>query len=292
MRYWEYYTPAKPKRVKDGIKLRSREIGSTWWSKKWLSVLESFGWSNRLQRGRSYARRGQVIDFKIKPGIVNAKVQGTSPKPYSVRIKLNMLSDKQWKDVISVMSSQAIYTAKLLSGEMPLDVENAFLRAKVNLLPKSRKELKTECSCPDLANPCKHIAAVHYILAEEFDRDPFMIFHLRGRAKQQILAELHKMRTSNAVQQKENKESVNTIRRDKKDSEIIVPLEKCIDKFWSTGERFNTFGLSICQPSVNCALLKRLGAPTFWREKPDFATEMERIYKMISDRAIKTAFEV
>ncbi len=165
MSYWDYnygnyYAPTKPKEVKDGIKLQSKNIASTWWSKKWISLLESFGWDNRLERGRKYARRGQVMNFKIEKGIISAKVQGSASKPYSVKIEIKEFENNEWKKIIGEMGKQAIFTAKLLNREMPEDIEKAFDAAGVSLFPK-RTDIEMNCSCPDSAIPCKHIAAVH-----------------------------------------------------------------------------------------------------------------------------------
>lgn len=295
---WDYfyprYTPTKPKQVADGIKLQSDKIGATWWSKKWILVLESFGWSERLHRGRRYAKSGQVVDYAINPGCVNARVQGTRPKPYSVKIELKLISHDDWEKVISVMGSQAIFAAKLLTGEMPQNIEEAFAAAKVSLLPDSSKDLKTECSCPDWANPCKHIAAVYYVLADEFDRDPFMIFHLRGRRKEQIIEELRKMRSLGKVEAEEEERYLRSAQYKSdalaEDSSEVEPLESSLDKFWDIGEGFESFSVSINPAKVSIAILKLLGPPAFWGGKPDFFNDMEHIYKIISDKAIKTAY--
>jgi len=173
--FWGGYAPSKPIKVEGGIKAKSKRgnIGDTWWSKRWVKVLESFGWSNRLERGRRYARSGQVLDFKLAPGRVTARVQGSMSEPYSVKIEMKPLADEAWNRVMEEMSQKAIFAAKLLADEMPQNIEEAFDAAGMSLFPESSKGIKTDCSCPDSANPCKHIAAVYYILAEEFDRDPF-----------------------------------------------------------------------------------------------------------------------
>ena len=198
--YWEYYKPAKPKEVKNGIKAKSKrgEIGTTWWSKRWITVLESFSMGTRLTRGRSYARKGQVISIDVREGIVKSKVQGTGSKPYIVTIRMDPISDADWAKVTDVMASKAIFAAKLLAGEMPADIEDAFAEAGISLFPVKLKDLETDCSCPDWANPCKHIAAVYYLLAERFDEDPFLLFKLRGRTKEDITDALRKRRVSDA----------------------------------------------------------------------------------------------
>ena len=150
--------------------------------------------SGRLSRGRSYARRGQVLNIDEKDGEIRARVQGSRRAPYKVRISLNVLDDMAWDRVLDVLADQAIFTAQLLAGEMPAGIEEAFTAAGTSLFPVSGRELDTDCSCPDWSNPCKHIAAVYFLLGEAFDDDPFMLFRLRGRTETQILAELRILR--------------------------------------------------------------------------------------------------
>ena len=191
-----YFKPSKPREVKNGIKAktkRGKSFGDTWWSKRWISVLESFGWDNRLQRGRTYARKGQVIDMEIEKGEVLSHVQGSRRKPYRVTIDMEQISDRDWEEVADAMAEQAIFAAKLLAGDMPEDIEDAFEAAGVNLFPWE-SDLDTDCSCPDWANPCKHIAAVYYLLGERFDEDPFLIFLLRGRSKEELMETLRQRR--------------------------------------------------------------------------------------------------
>lgn len=281
--FWGGYAPSKPIKVEGGIKAKSKRgaIGDTWWSKRWVKVLESFGWSNRLERGRRYARGGQVLDFKLTTGKVTARVQGSTPKPYLVSIEIKPLSEGAWDRVVEEMSGKAIFAAKLLAGEMPQNIEEAFDTAGMSLFPESSKDIKTDCSCPDSANPCKHIAAVYYILAEEFDRDPFMLFKLRGRTKDDITASLRKMRAAGA-------ESV---------AEPEIPGEAGEQKtaplpaedFWQ-GEELESFSVNISPPDVSAAVIKRLGVPQFWDSKEDFSKKMGGYYEEVSRRAIETAY--
>jgi uncharacterized Zn finger protein len=149
-RYWSYYEKTEPKEVKNGLKAKSRRgcIGETWWSKRWVQTLESFNLGARLTRGKSYARKGQVISIDVQPGMVRAKVQGTMSEPYKVSIVLEPLSDKDWDEVAGVMASKAVFAASLLSGEMPQNIEEAFSEARVSLFPERNRDLQTECSCP------------------------------------------------------------------------------------------------------------------------------------------------
>lgn len=301
--YYDYYTPAKPKKVKDGIRLESTKIGATWWSKKWISLLESFGWSNRLSRGRNYARKGQVVNVIINPGVITAKVQGTRSTPYEVMISIPPFTTSQWKKIFKELNSQAIYSARLIASEMPSDIEEVFTRAQVSLFPQSKRDLRTKCSCPDSANPCKHIAAVYYVIGEEFDRDPFLIFHLRGKSKDQILESLSHQRqeTSSREVKKESFKKKKNAPPSKKDavrSNIVKndassqDQKQSIDGFWKVDERFDTFSVSFQSPYVPIALLRRLGPPVFWRNcSLDFYTEMKRLYSKIQQRALDAAYD-
>jgi uncharacterized Zn finger protein len=286
--YWGYYKPAKPKEVKDGIKAKSKRgaIGETWWSQRWIGVLESFDMGARLSRGRSYARKGQVISINVQKGMVTAKVQGTRATPYTISIHLNPISESEWDNVTEAMASKAIFAAKLLSGEMPHDIEDAFREAGVSLFPRSKKELKTTCSCPDWANPCKHIAAVYYLLAERFDADPFLIFILRGRMKEEIIAALREKRASTAEKEVYVVESEDARVLP---SEGVRPLEECLDSFWQAGAALYSFSVNPVPPDVEYAVLKRLGDAPFSIGKHNLATVLLKAYEVASSAAFRKA---
>ncbi|HZY40878.1 MAG TPA: SWIM zinc finger family protein, partial [Anaerolineae bacterium] len=184
---WGYYPKPKPRRAADGIKAQSKKFGQTWWASRWLIALERLVDPGRLSRGRSYARSGQVLNIDITSGKVTAQVQGSRPQPYKVKINIKPLTNEQWVRAADAMAAQAIFAAKLLAGEMPNEIEEAFATAKVSLFPLKADDLITDCSCPDWSNPCKHIAAVYYLLGEQFDGDPFLLFRLRGKSKTEIM---------------------------------------------------------------------------------------------------------
>ena len=281
--YWDYYEPSRPIKVEGGIKTKSErgEIGSTWWSKRWIGVLESFSMGTRLTRGRSYARQGQVISIDIEPGVVKAKVQGSRPKPYNIKIQLRPLSDQDWEEVTEAMASQAIFAAKLLAGEMPTNIEEAFHAVKLSLFPTAAKDLVTDCSCPDWANPCKHIAAVYYLLAERFDEDPFLIFKLRGRTKDEIIQALREKRTETLpVESAAPSASDDSIQAD--DGFL---LEDNLDTFWQEGEGLDGFTVNPTAPEVDKAILKRLGDAPFTIEGHTIAALLARAYDVV-DAAI------
>ncbi len=290
MTSWDWgrhYQPSRPRPVKNGLKTRSQRgrIGETWWSERWIAFLESLDMGARLGRGRAYARRGQVMDMDVKPGLVTARVQGSRAQPYQVTIQLSPLSPQQWEKVVDVLASQALFAAKLLAGEMPQDIERAFQEARVPLFPSADKDLNSDCSCPDWANPCKHVAAVYYLLAESFDRDPFLIFLLRGQEKEGLLASLRQRRSAGAS------ESAPTSQEQEAPPASDVPaLEECLERFWAMGPEMASFRVTIAPPEVPLAVLKRLGPPPF-DQAEDITETLGRAYGLISEAALRLAFE-
>jgi uncharacterized Zn finger protein len=188
--------PSRPLDVEGGLIARSArgDIGEQWWSRRFIAVLESFAIGSRLTRGRNYARRGQVLSLDIAPGVVSAKVQGSRPAPYAVRIELAAYGETTWTKIEHALAHQAIYSATLLAGEMPAELEQVLADVDVPLFPRHPNDMTMSCSCPDWEVPCKHISAAFYLLAERFDDDPFQILHWRGRARDELLSRLRVLR--------------------------------------------------------------------------------------------------
>ncbi|MFC5287741.1 hypothetical protein ACFPM7_11830 [Actinokineospora guangxiensis] len=194
--WWRDGPPARLIKVENGLRARSLrgDIARTWWSRRFIEVLEGLGLGGRLERGKRYARQGQVVSMALSPSIVVATVQGSRPAPYRVRIGLKAFTAEQWRTVEQALAGQALYLAKLLAGEMPTGIEEVFESVGLRLFPTSFAELSMECSCPDWEVPCKHLAATCYLLAESFDTDPFEILAWRGRARDELLDALRSRR--------------------------------------------------------------------------------------------------
>lgn len=283
--YWPHYEPTRPIEA-DGIKAKSQrgKFVTSWWADKWINALKRLMDSGRLGRGRSYARKGQVLEIDIKAGKVAARVQGSRPSPYKVSIELKPLSDKQWANVLDALAEQAIFAAQLLNEEMPNDIEQVFDQAKVSLFPQSKGDLNTKCSCPDWANPCKHVAAVYYLLGERFDADPFLLFELRGRSKAAIIAALRERRAVSVPAQEALPYVPDAI------AAVDAPaLADCLDAYWGAPASWDAVSLRIAAPPVELALLKRLGLPDFV-DAASFRAQMERIYSGVTERALEIAF--
>ena len=191
-----WYPPSRPRPVESGLKARTSrgKIGSTWWSRRFIDVLESFAMGSRLTRGRTYARKGQVISLDVLPGAVRAMVQGSRARPYRATIGFAVFPELVWAKAEIALSNQALPSAKLLAGEVPSELEELFAAVGAPLFPRTIDELDMRCSCPDSEVPCKHLAATFYLLAEAFDEDPFLILRWRGRDREALLGRLRELR--------------------------------------------------------------------------------------------------
>ncbi len=287
---WHYddfsFPPSTPRSVKGGIKAQSKQgaFGTSWWAKRWIQVLESFNIGARLGRGRSYARKGQVTAITIDKGQIIGMVQGSRPEPYKVTITVKDISSAGWKKLIKAFSGQALFAAKLLAGQMPQDIEEAFKDAKLSLFPTQLKDLHTDCSCPDWSNPCKHIAAVYYLLGEEFDRDPFLIFKLRGLNREELVRLLGE--TSQPKKKTKGKARTDSagLMEPEQHEPVSSPEPLSVEPATFWGESIDTKGLlgDVQIPAVNASLPKRLGHFPFWRGEERFLDAIQPIYASAS----------
>jgi uncharacterized Zn finger protein len=165
-------------------------MASRWWSQRLVELLHSYGLGGRMERGRRYARKGQLVDFVVEPGVVTARVQGSRPTPYTVTVAMRPVSDQQWANVEEAMRARVAFAARLLDGEVPPELEQVFGAVDVDLFPARWGDLRAACSCPDTENPCKHVAAVLYVFADRLDDDPWLLLTWRGRTREQLLGHL------------------------------------------------------------------------------------------------------
>ena len=270
---WWNYPRARPKpKALPGMK--RKQFGETWWGQRFLMWVETISDPARLARGRSYARAGTVKEYKISDGEVAASVEGSSL--YNVRISLKKLKKAQWSGVMGVMKGKALFRARFLSGDLPEELEKVFSEAGVPLFPTA-KDVKTLCSCPDWANPCKHIAAVFYIIADAFDHDPFLILQLRGMDRGSIAKELKA--------QEEEKPA---------ETACAMPVEKPIEyvaaSYFNASRPLDEFSFGFKKPAVSNCIMKRLRKPKFWDSNAQFDEEWARIYSEIAKHARKQAF--
>jgi uncharacterized Zn finger protein len=282
MWYGEFFPRSRPRAARGGIKAQSKRgtFGQSWWAQRWIAVLESFDIGARLGRGRSYARNGQVLSIDVAEGKVTAKVQGSQAKPYRVTIAVKGLTAKQWGEVVRALSGQALFTAKLLAGEMPTDIEQVFEEVGLSLFPGASADLVTECSCPDWSNPCKHVAAVYYLLGEEFDRDPFLLFRLRGLGREELLQRLSRAAPPSAGSPSDEESPAAA-------SGPAEPLPADPSAFWASAVLPDDAFGEVRPPPVSGAWLRRLGGFPFWRGETRLQDALEPVYQAASARGLQ-----
>ncbi len=178
----------------------ARQFGATWWGQAWVDALENRADldPNRLPRGRTYARQDRVARVAIEPGRITALVRGSRALPYKVTVAVPVLADEAWERVVAAIAGRAAHAAALLDGELEPGVLADAHEAGVDLLPGAG-EVRPRCSCPDWADPCKHASAVCYLVADELDDDPFLLFALRGRGRESLLALVREHRRADAA---------------------------------------------------------------------------------------------
>ena len=161
-----------------------------WWVEQWMELINGYRFKKRLERAWAYAREGNVLSIRFEGRRVHARVQGSGEDPYKVKLWLDVLSDDDWGYVLEALGQKARWSAQLLAGVMPQDIERAFAASGRRLFPFKLQEVRSECTCPDKINPCKHVSAVYYLMGERFSEDPFVLFQLRGRTRAQLLSDL------------------------------------------------------------------------------------------------------
>jgi uncharacterized Zn finger protein len=189
---WQQFPASKPLAVEGGMSTSKRRgpMADAWWSKRFVDVLESYGLGARMQRGRRYARSGQVMSLDVTPGLIAAQVQGSRRTPYLVTVQSSQPSPSQWDEVDDAFAARVGFAAQLLAGEVPAELEEVFIEAGVPLFPRTWSDVRANCNCPDWENPCKHIAAVLYVYADQLDTDPWLLLLWRGRTRDEVLGHL------------------------------------------------------------------------------------------------------
>lgn len=258
-----------------------------WWAQRWIDVLESFGWRRRLERARNYARQGNVLEIEFKGARVSALVQGTAPEPYQVALSIDPFSDEQWQYVTESLSERAIFSAKLLAGEMPQNIEEVFTANGLSLFPFNKFDIHSKCSCPDPATPCKHIGAVYYLLGDRFSEDPFVLFQLRGRTREQIITDLRQMRSTSTEADTQATDSVEGVAAIDQ-----IPLQR----FWQYCDQLESSLVVITPPPSTETVLDVLGNLPLKPETPaSLATTqfvmdyLRSTYVQVSQQAVLTA---
>ncbi|MEM8779056.1 MAG: SWIM zinc finger family protein [Cyanobacteria bacterium P01_G01_bin.49] len=264
-----------------------------WWVIRWLELLDSYRFKKRLERARIYAREGNILSIEFAGSQVFAKVQGSEVEPYEVSLSLDLFSDEDWDYVIQSLSEKAIFSAQLLAGEMPENIEKVFIKNGLSVFPFKLSDVHSRCSCPDKANPCKHIGAVYYQLADYFSSDPFVIFRLRGRSKAQILEGLRELRRRQVEETVINLK--DTAEQDKnkleKDSQVMTHSQGLdLAQFWQYDQSLDPSLVVIVPPSDNRNVLDVLGKiPLAYEEAKIVKEYLQQVYQSVSQQGMLQA---
>ncbi|MEM7555557.1 MAG: SWIM zinc finger family protein [Cyanobacteria bacterium P01_A01_bin.84] len=272
------------------------KFSRTWWGDRFIQALEEFTDDNRLKRGRSYARGGKVKSFEIEQNEITAQVRGSvnpyfgvyKEPTYHIEIAITPIAKTKWKQAITKLSSKASIVSRLLLNEVPENIEDTFSELGLHLLPHSRKDFQTSCSCPDYANPCKHIAGVYYLVASQLDQNPFLLFELRGLSKTELQEKLAVSPLGKALSSQLNAEE--------------IPIEPCtsfypklekkaitnkpnLKEFWLGKKRLPQTIEVPAQSGVSAILIKKQGDyPPFWDKDNSFIEVMEELYERVKTK--------
>ncbi|MEP0854465.1 SWIM zinc finger family protein [Trichocoleus sp. DQ-U1] len=272
------------------------QFSRTWWGKRFIQALEAFTDPSRLGRGRSYANGGKVLHYQIDQNQITATVKGSvnpyfgvyKEPTYIINIEITPIDKSSWSKAIKYLSSKASFVSKLLMNEVPDNIEDAFSDLGLHLLPHNRKDFKTNCSCPDYANPCKHIAGVYYLVASQLDHNPFLLFELRGLSKEALQAELAKSSLGEVL-------STELIAKEiplESSASYYTPLEKVPvtekvnpREFWLGTKRLPQTVEVASLASLPAILIKKQGDfPPFWKKDSSFIEVMEEFYERVKTK--------
>ncbi|HBL13535.1 MAG TPA: hypothetical protein DD379_19490 [Cyanobacteria bacterium UBA11162] len=262
-----------------------------WWVQRWNDLLNSYRFKKRLERARKYAKEGNVLSIEFKSSEVLAKVQGTAPEPYQVSLSINPFSEEDWNYVVETMAQESIYSAQLLAGEMPENIEKVFTANGLSLFPFTLSDIRSRCTCPDPKNPCKHIGAVYYQLGDRFSEDPFVLFQLRGRTKQQILNDLRRLRSTGvAIPESTKTEEQSSLPTP--DSRLPTPDSPLkMEQFWEYNQPLDPSLVVIAPPPDHRTVLDVLGMIPLTAVDASVMQYLREVYQIVSQQAVMSALK-
>ena len=271
------YSPRTPLGVKGGIRSQCAAAGPhrVWWSRRWTEVFEGFRLGARLGRGRSYALSGQVSALEIAPGRVAALVQGAAPEPYRSEISFRTVSGADKEALAAALRQRPMLTARLLVSDLPQETEELFRAAGCPLFPQRKEDLVSRCTCPDYANPCKHLAAVYCLLGDEITRSPLLLLALRGITRADLVGEGSD--PSDPSDPSEPSDNTDL-------SDLSDPSDNTAPFYGVPPASEPDFGPPARGAAARAPLLRRLGPLPFWRGHERFLDTMEHLYARAAAR--------
>ncbi|WP_414542066.1 SWIM zinc finger family protein [Nostoc sp. CCY0012] len=272
------------------------KFSRTWWGDRFIQALEQFTDDGRLQRGRSYARGGKVLNFEIDKNHITAQVKGSinpyfgvyKEPTYHISIEIKPIAKSSWNQAIQKLSSKASVVSRMLLNEVPENIEDNFSALGLNLLPHSSKDFTTRCSCPDYANPCKHIAGVYYLVASQLDNNPFLLFELRGLSKTELQTKLATSPLGKALSEELNAKEIaleSATSYYTKIEKQSIKQKPTAREFWLGKKRLPSTIEVGNQSSVSAILVKKQGDfPAFWPKDNSFIETMEEFYQRVKTK--------
>jgi uncharacterized Zn finger protein len=271
------------------------QISKTWWGRKFIEALEEEGDSGRLSRGRSYARPGnpKIKHFEIQQDLVIAQIRGSvnpyfgvyKEPTYTITIEFEPISPARWTAAIALMATKASLVSRLMLNEMPDTIDDTFSVLGLNLLPRSSQDFQADCTCPDWGHPCKHIAGTYYLIAAALDRDPFLLFELRGLSRQDLLTELAKTPLGSALATELQR---STRPPQHSDSYYTRPIATTVQHspslrdYWHGERRLpDDIPPATVPPVAGIPIKKQGDRPPFWERDNSFIEAMETIYNQV-----------
>jgi uncharacterized Zn finger protein len=266
----------------------------TWWGKRFIEALEGFIDAGRLARGRGYANESRILQWRIQGGRIEAQIRGNinpyfgvHKEPlYNTVIEFKPIGASDWAEAIAQIGTQAGFVSRLLLNEVPDNIEDPFEALGLNLLPQSMNDMQTQCSCPDWANPCKHVAGLNYFLAGRLDQDPFLLFELRGLARGALLQQLRATSLGRILAQALSEEEAPVHIAESCFTRPIPQEPQAPEDFWHAKKRLPEQIEPAMPPAVPALLIKKGGDfPAFWERENSFIAAMEGVYEAVRKRA-------
>lgn len=274
--------PLLPKRVRGGLKIRGNEgpVPKSWLTIRWVKLIEELVVEDELIQAKEYARLGQTISVDISPGLIEAKIQGRSARPYVTRLHFPQLSEQQWQQVIDAMAFEAVYAAKLLADELPQGTQDLFDSLGLQLIPQV-ESIRVVCDCL-FDGPCKHAATAGYLIMQQLDSEPLLILTLRGLSSDHVVERITQARAIHSHGQAAAHPDPVLAEL----QESAPALDQCLEEFWRPGPQLSELEHMPPPQHAPHALLRRLGPSPLGGKFP-LVGLLASIYDTVSQAAIK-----
>lgn len=272
-----------PRKVRGGVKLARDRSGDAWAAQRWLRPMEQSAAPDIQLEGLEYAKLGQTRRLDIAPGLIEALVQGRMPRAYQARISLTPFTTEQIDSIVTAMADAAVYAAKLLSRELPPNIEDAFAPLGIRLFPASDADLRVQCSCGH-QGWCKHTCCAAHLIADRLSADPTTILLLRGIPMDELAERLRQLRAR--PDQSQGSTPVYSPHAPRTAATDTPPLEDSIAWFWDGREDLAPLDLPVEPPAVSHPLLRRLGPSPFQGARFPLVGLLATCCEVISNAAV------